>query len=780
MKRSFALHKSVSQCPNSFFRRILCSRADRVTQKTITNWVGTSNNGDTPRLLLTSSRINATRLYSTQSNKEGLFSIPNLRQPNDFLTLANEAISKSNSLRESLRPTASNNNIYVSNTTQAKETLATLDEISNTICSVIDASELCRSVHVDEHWRNAAGQAFQLLSEYIAELNADVNLFQSLIPITSSLDELTSESGQAGSWTAEDTRFAMAMKREFERDGIHLRDDQRTEIQKLSGFVVQLESLFTQNTYSNEMFDVENEMCSDVMKVVPRQRLEQAIPQSNQEENAATLSTDPLVVNTLLRYSSSSSLRKEVYMQNNTSCPQNMDVLDALIANRHELSSKLGYESYAHYFLSDKMAQTPENVNHFLNSITEVCSGQYKHDMELLQNIKNQVEGTIEPLKPWDMNYYTGMVKANMTEKELSSSVAGYFTVEQSIKSMKILVQKLFGIVMQEMPIQEEERWDILSGTTAGDLFSDSSNIDSISSLQKFEFVEEDSGQKLGTLYFDLFPRDGKYGHNAHFTVRCGCKTRSFVNGGITQHEDYQLPIVALVCNLSPPSISNAAILSHSEVETLFHEFGHALHSLLSRTSYQHLSGTRAAMDFVETPSHLIEHFVWDKNFLHILGRHHVTGEPMSPDLVENLIKGRNVFKSCDVQTQAVYAKFDQTIFGDPTLWKGKGMSTMDVFTSLHHDHKILYADGTHWYTRFGHLVTYGAGYYSYLYCSYYAADLWKTCFDGGGSGALNRDIGLTYWKEMLIHGGSKDPNVMLETMLGREPRVNSFLEFLE
>ena len=185
-------------------------------------------------------------------------------------------------------------------------------------------------------------------------------------------------------------------------------------------------------------------------------------------------------------------------------------------------------------------------------------------------------------------------------------------------------------------------------------------------------------------------------------------------------------------------------------------------------------------MDFVETPSHLMEHYVWDANFLHILGRHYVTGEPMPPDLVENLIKGRNVFKSCDVQTQAVYAKFDQTIFGDPTLWKGKGMSTMDVFTSLHHDHKILYADETHWYTRFGHLVTYGAGYYSYLYCSYYAADLWKTCFGGGGNGALSRDIGLTYWKEMLIHGGSKDPNVMLKTMLGREPRVNSFLEFLE
>ena len=192
-------------------------------------------------------------------------------------------------------------------------------------------------------------------------------------------------------------------------------------------------------------------------------------------------------------------------MQKNTSCPQNMDVLDALIANRHELSSKLGYESYAHYFLSDKMAQTPENVNHFLNSITDVCSDQYKHDMELLQNIKNQVEGTIEPLKPWDMNYYTGMIKANMSGKELSSSIAGHFTVEQSIKCMKILVHKLFGIVMQELPIEEEERWDDhLSGAAMGD-FSDSSNI---SSLQKFEFVEEDSGQKLGTLYFDLFPRE--------------------------------------------------------------------------------------------------------------------------------------------------------------------------------------------------------------------------------------------------------------------------------
>jgi len=302
--------------------------------------------------------------------------------------------------------------------------------------------------------------------------------------------------------------------------------------------------------------------------------------------------------------------------------------------------------------------------------------------------------------------------------------------------------------------------------------------------IRKYEFYKEEDGSALGTIYFDLHPREGKYGHAAHFTVQCGCELRN--QSSSSSSAEYQLPIVALVCNVSPPfahtgstTDTGTALLSHSEVETLYHEFGHAIHSLLSRTKFQHLSGTRAAMDFVETPSHLMEYFVWNEEFLNIIARHYITGERIPPKQIQNLIKSRNVFKAIEVKTQCVYATFDQIIFGSPEAWRGVDgtITTTDVFASLHRENNIPYVDGTHWHSRFGHLVTYGAGYYSYLYASIFSADLWNTCF-AGGTKAFDSDVGMSYWNNILIHGGSKDPNLMLRNMLGRDPKAEGFFNF--
>merc|ERR1719223_2088503 len=176
-------------------------------------------------------------------------------------------------------------------------------------------------------------------------------------------------------------------------------------------------------------------------------------------------------------------------------------------------------------------------------------------------------------------------------------------------------------------------------------------------------------------MYLDLHPRPGKYSHAAHFTVRCGCESHNQLGEGAAE---YQLPIVALVCNVSPPNSNTgtSAVLSHAEVETLFHEFGHALHSLLSRTSFQHLSGTRVAMDFVETPSHLMEMYIWNKEFLNVIGRHYETGQLIPEKTIENLIQSRYAFKAMETQTQVVYCLFDQQVFGPPERWRAEKTTT--------------------------------------------------------------------------------------------------------
>eukprot|EP00557_Chaetoceros_sp_GSL56_P010793 CAMPEP_0176480586 /NCGR_PEP_ID=MMETSP0200_2-20121128/2357_1 /TAXON_ID=947934 /ORGANISM="Chaetoceros sp., Strain GSL56" /LENGTH=643 /DNA_ID=CAMNT_0017876717 /DNA_START=52 /DNA_END=1983 /DNA_ORIENTATION=- len=575
----------------------------------------------------------------------GLFSLPNLHRPQDFLKLANDAIQDCNSLRQIIQSSLLHNETDGTYSLSPRETLHILDNISNTVCSVIDASELCRSVHFSDEWRHEASVAFQMLSAYIAELNADVSLYQSLVPITSNASIMSSLS-------EEERRMATLLQKEFERDSIHLPDDERAQVRQLNAFVVQLETMFMENLTEHKRFNLYGSLTNDVYRTIPKHIIEQNIPQNDQGQNKSyldtsefvTLTTEPHIANSLLKYSPSSALRKEVFMEANTQCPQNLQVLDALIQQRHALAIKMGYPSYTHYFLSDKMASSPDNVASFLNHVRNASKDKYNRDLEILSRAKAQIEGTLQPLQPWDLSYYISIVKNHLCEgydDAGEESLAGYFTLDKTLEGMKSLVQRLFGITMVEASMTLDERWDNAESQSSSEA----------SGIRKFEFYQEDDGKPLGTMYLDLYPRPGKYTHAAHFTVRCGCESRFETNSGETQ---YQLPIVALVFNLSPPqrNLGSIAVLSHSEVETMFHEFGHAMHSLLSRTSFQHLSGTRSAMDFVETPSHLMEYYVWNEEFLKMIGRHYQTGDSIPEKNIKNLIKSRTLFKALEVQSQ--------------------------------------------------------------------------------------------------------------------------------
>jgi len=535
-----------------------------------------------------------------------------------------------------------------------------------------------------------------------------------------------------------------------------------------------------------------------------------------------TLSSDALLCNTLLAHSPSPELRREVHMQSQTSVPENLDVLDALVRHRHQHSVMLGYESYAHRVLSDRMVGTPENAIDFLNAMEERGKDVFRGDMEAILRSKRRVEGGYGKVEAWDVPYYTNLIKAQRQyrrwreegkddaddvgddpDDDDASQFAGYFTVENSIGGMKLLVKELFGIDMREVEMSVEERWDAVDDADAAGGAAPSSigGDGGGGGLRKFVFHHEADDGELGTMFFDLHPRDGKFLHAAHFTIRCG-RMRNDEDGGVGgcrdgggggggarggEDDDHQLPIVALVCNLSPsqshaPGGSSQTLLSHSEVETLYHEFGHGLHSLLSRTSFQHLSGTRASMDFVETPSHLFESFARDPSFLsRTLARHYLTGRPMSERRARHLALSHLDFRGVEVQTQIVHSRFDQALFGrEPCSASLGGRTSTEMFEMLHGEAGVPFAGGTHWHSRFGHLVTYGAGYYGYLYAQTFAADIWTSTLASSStssSDAVRREGGTKIWKEMLIHGGAKDPREMIRAVLGREPSVDPFFK---
>ena len=188
-------------------------------------------------------------------------------------------------------------------------------------------------------------------------------------------------------------------------------------------------------------------------------------------------------------------------------------------------------------------------------------------------------------------------------------------------------------------------------------------------------------------------------------------------------------------------------------------------------------------MDFVETPSHWMETYARDPSFLSkVLAKHYVTGLPMSDRRARHLALSHVDFRGVEVQTQIVHSRFDQALFGEkPCSPSLGGCTSTEIFGRLHQEAGVPYAVGTHWHSRFGHLVTYGAGYYGYLYSQTFAADIWAkaTSTSNASTTVTVRQGGMKIWKEMLIHGGAKDPKEMLVAVLGRQPSVDAFFDEL-
>ena len=208
-------------------------------------------------------------------------------------------------------------------------------------------------------------------------------------------------------------------------------------------------------------------------------------------------------------------------------------------------------------------------------------------------------------------------------------------------------------------------------------------------------------------------------------------------------------------------------LLSHGELETLFHEFGHALHSLLSRTEFQHLSGTRGAADFVEVPSILFERFAWDERVLRLFARHHATGAPLPARVGASLRAARAACAATETLTQIVHARLDQELFGAgaASAGGGRGDDTTEALARIQREVMpwVPHAPGTHWHARFGHLTGYGASYYGYLWDRVIAAQLWRALF---AADPLDRGAGTRLWRELLAHGSAADPHAALAALV--------------
>lgn len=432
--------------------------------------------------------------------------------------------------------------------------------------------------------------------------------------------------------------------------------------------------------------------------------------------------------------------RKKLYEAfSNRAYPINEDILRSIITKRDELARLLGYVDYAHCDIDSQMAATPERAQAFIDDLTERSAIKTEKEfMTLTQTLPTSVELTTDgKLQPWDMAYVQNMYKKthyNLDEQK----IAEYFPMQKTVEELLDIYRQFFSIDFKE--------------ETARGLWHEDVSI--VRVLKDSEII--------GTLLLDLYPRPNKYSHAAHTTIVPG-----------TYKTDGSLiPDVSIViANFTKATETKPSLLKRSEVETFFHEFGHALHAILGATEIASLSGTHTKTDFVELPSQMLEEWLMDKEMLKKVSGHYITGQPLPEDIIDTIIELKNLTSGYFVTRQTYLASIALSYFG-----QGEHKNPQDLMHNLHS--KIMkhsaFSPDNHFYASFGHLTGYGAKYYGYLWSKVFALDIFAEIKKHG---LLNPEIGRKYVKEILGKGGAQDPNELLYNFLGRAPNTKAFFE---
>lgn len=595
------------------------------------------------------------------------------------------------------------------------QTVECFDQLSDGLCRVADLADFIKVAHPDPAYREAAEKTCVEIGTVVEKLNTNVELCKSL-------KNLLDDPKVVAELDPDTKRVAELFMFDFEISGIHLDDKLRKEA---VGLHVKL-------------LDLNNEFL--IGSHVPNRIAKSAIPEHLHIHFATEGSF--IQIGGLHADSPDDLLREiayRIYLYPNADL---MECLEELLKCRYKLAKLVGYDSYGHRALKGTMAKNPETVMSFLQLLTDKLSERTAKDFQMMRDMKKKLNPRNAELMPWDHPFLSGVLRAERYNIE-PSLYSPYLSLGACMEGLNNLFSELYGVsLMSEQP-------------GAGEVWSED--------VRKLAVVHETEGL-LGYIYCDFFHRRDKPHQDCHFTIRGGrwCQ----------ETDQYQLPVVVLMLSLPHPTKSAPTLLTPGMMENLFHEMGHAMHSMLGRTRYQHVTGTRCATDFAEVPSILMEYFATDYRVISQFARHYETGQPLPENMVARLCESKKVCGAADTQLQVFYAALDQIYHGVP-----QNRSTTEILKETQERfYGLPYIPNTAWQLRFSHLIGYGAKYYSYLMSRAVASMVWKQCFV---QDPLNRDMGERYRREMLAHGGAKEPMLMVEGMLQRRPSIEDFVDAL-
>ena len=445
-----------------------------------------------------------------------------------------------------------------------------------------------------------------------------------------------------------------------------------------------------------------------------------------------------------MKYAENRELRKKMYMAfstraNHGNDHDNKEIVTKIVNLRLEKAKLLGYENHAQFVLEERMAKTPEKVNAFLqdllnrsiefakNEVAEVAAYAEKH-------------GLNDKLQRWDFSYYSEKVKAEKFDftEEMTKP---YFQLENVIDGVLGLATNLYGITFKEnkdIPVYHEE-------------------------VKAYEVLDE-NGKYLSVLYLDFFPRSGKQG---------GAWMTTYGEQYIKDGKNVR-PFVSLVCNFSRPTEDTPSLLTHNEVTTFLHEFGHGLHGMLANTTYKSQSGTNVYRDFVELPSQILENWGTEKEWLAQVGKHYETGEAIPDELVGKILASANFqsgylsvrqlsFGITDMAWHTITEPFDASVMD----FEDAAMAKTELFPEV---------EGACFSSAFSHIFAggYAAGYYGYKWAEVLDADAFSVFKQNG---IFDKATAASFRENILEKGGTKHPMDLYVAFRGQEPTLDALME---
>lgn len=595
----------------------------------------------------------------------------------------------------------------------------------------------------NDQLRAAHDACLPLFSEYSTYVGQHKGLYEAYHSIANSAEFAKLSTAQK--------KVVKNALRDFKLAGITLSEQKKQRYGEIKQRLAQLQSTFSNNVMDATLAWSKVVTDKALLSGLPDSALAAAQQAAQEKELEGYLFTlDFPSYFAVMTYADNRELREEVYSAFATRASDqgpnanefdNSEIIEEILALRHELALLLDFKDYSEYSLATKMAENPEQVLEFLFALADKSKGQAMQERDEVLAFAKQKDG-LEELQSWDLGYYAELLKQQRYQIS-DEALRPYFPENRVLNGLFDVVQRLFGLTITES--KEVDTWH--------------------EDVRYFEIFNRQK-EHIGSFYLDLYARAHKRGG----AWMNDCRVRRRLSDGTLQ-----LPVAYLTCNFNKPVGNQPALFTHNEVVTLFHEFGHGIHHMLTKIEVSGVSGINGvAWDAVELPSQFLENWCWEPEALALISGHVDTDEPLPAEILEKMLAAKNYNSALQMVRQLEFSLFDFILHHQYQAGqKGQVQKVLDdvrskvsvmpvpAFNRFQHSFSHIFAGG------------YAAGYYSYKWAEVLSADAFSKFEENG---IFDSETGRAFLTNILEKGGSEEPMALFKAFMGREPSIEALL----